>query len=168
MKDFDEHAEFKKAFPSAFEYFEQEDFLKQEASTMMDEIRLALLGGRYESVIGEYSQQEEELAWKRLPLLYDSVGQTQKAFTKADKESQAKKPAQVWRLCLIQEITNHAKADFLPYTLCLIPDSLWLMIADALVDYLTPEDRQFLLGLRSLTGKAKFDRATGPPPIGER
>ena len=141
-------------------------FIIKEASTMLVDIQLALLDFRKDFETGNYSEQEERLAWEGVSLLYGSVARTQEARTPAEKESRAttERPSHYWERYLVRELAEYAEADCLPLTLCLIPNGLWRDIANALGDYLTSEDRQTLLELGSLNSRARANEATGLPP----
>ena len=157
MKDF-----LDEATSEAFEF----EFVKQEASVMLDEIRLALLGGRYDFPRGEYSQQEERLAWEGVSLLYGSVARTQKARTPAEKEGRAitSRPPHYWELYLVRELSAYTEKDCLPLTLSLVPVGLWRDIANALEDYFDEEDRLALFGLGNLQRRAHSTNPRGLPP----
>jgi hypothetical protein len=157
VKDFLDEATSK-----AFEF----EFVKQEASTMLDDIRLALLGGRYEFVRGEYSQQEERLAWEGVSLLYGSVARTQEARTPAEKESRAttSRPPHYWELYLVRELSEYTEEDCLPLTLSLVPAGLWRDIANTLKGYFDEEDRLALFGLGNLQRRAHSTNPRGLPP----
>ena len=150
MKDF-----LDEATSEAFEF----EFVKQEASVMLDEIRLALLGGRYDFPRGEYSQQEERLAWEGVSLLYGSVARTQEARTPAEKESRAitSRPPHYWELYLVRELAEYAEEDCLPLTLFLVPNGLWAEIAGALNPYLEPDEYLVLLDMANYLYKLPTD-----------
>lgn len=157
MKDF-----LDKATSEAFEF----EFVKQEASVMLERVQLALLDFRKDFETGNYSELEERLAWEGVSLLYGSVARTQEARTPAEKESKAttERPPHYWELYLVRELSEYSEFDCLPLTLCLIPNGLWRDIAQALGDYLTSEDQQTLLELGSLNSRARANRATSLPP----
>jgi hypothetical protein len=150
------------ATSEAFEF----EFVKQEASVMLERVQLGILDFRKDFETGNYYEEEESFAWEGVSLLYGSVARTQEARTPAEKESRAitERPPHYWELYLVRELSAYAEEDSLPLTLCLIPNGLWRDIANALGDYLTSEDRRTLLELGSLNSRARANRATGLPP----
>lgn len=157
MKDFLDGAT-----SEAFEF----EFVKQEASVMLVKIQLALLDYREDFEKGNYSEQEERLAWEGVSLLYGSVARTQAPRTPAEKASRAitSRPPHYWELYLVRELAEYAEFDCLPLTLWLIPNGLWADMAGALEKYLTPEDWLTLQFLGDLQKRAIAHRAKGLPP----
>lgn len=157
MKDF-----LNEATSEAFEF----ELVKQEASVMLVKIQLALLDYREDFETGNYSEQEERLAWEGVSLLYGSVARTQEPRTPAEQESRAvtDKPLHYWELYLVRELVGYTEPDCLPLTLWLVPNGLWENMATALMKYLTPEDWLTLQFLGDLQKRAILHRAKGLPP----
>ena len=150
MKDF-----LDEATSEAFEF----EFVKQEASVMLEQVQLALLDFRKDFETGNYSHQEESLAWEGVSLLYGSVARTQEARTPAEKESRAitERPPHYWELYLVRELAEYAEEDCLPLTLFLVPNGLWAEIAGALNPYLEPDEYLVLLDMANYLYKLPTD-----------
>ena len=150
------------ATSEAFEF----EFVKQEASVMLERVQLALLDFRKDFETGNYSHQEESFAWEGVSLLYGSVARTQEARTPAEKESRAttERPPHDWELYLVRELSEYTEEDCLPLTLSLVPAGLWRDIANTLKDYFDEEDRLALFGLGNLQRRAHSTNPQGLPP----
>ena len=150
MKDF-----LDEATSEAFEF----EFVKQEASVMLEQVQLALLDFRKDFDTGNYSEQEESFAWEGVSLLYGSVARTQEARTPAEKESRAitERPPHYWELYLVRELSAYTEKDCLPLTLFLVPNGLWAEIAGALNPYLEPDEYLVLLDMANYLYKLPTD-----------